>query len=233
MKLRPINLAILDKQTLFTEMLTSYLREYKEINKIVHAVAMQDLLIKLRHSVIDLLILDPHMQDIHFNQIIQFVQEEHPGMKILMLSENVEMFAADQPTEHRVYGYLSKSDSIQELLEAIIASSDEQIYRNKRFTEILYFRQQYKISKKAHPQDTSLNEREVKLLKLLWEEKSNKEIAEHLFLGIRSVEKLRQNMKEKLGVQSTVGLLKYGIKQGFIPLWEREYIQRRHYEKNR
>jgi len=62
----------------------------------------------------------------------------------------------------------------------------------------------------------SLNEREKKMLQLIWEEKSNKEIADELFLGVRSVEKIRQDMKEKMGVKSTVGLLKYAINQRII-----------------
>jgi DNA-binding NarL/FixJ family response regulator len=59
-------------------------------------------------------------------------------------------------------------------------------------------------------------DREIEILKLLWEEKSNKEIADHLFLSVRSVEKIRQDMKEKTGVKSTIGLLKYAIKKRII-----------------
>jgi DNA-binding CsgD family transcriptional regulator len=51
---------------------------------------------------------------------------------------------------------------------------------------------------------------------LIWEEKSSKEIAGELFLGVRSVEKIRQDLKEKVGVRSTVGLLKYAIDKKVI-----------------
>jgi DNA-binding CsgD family transcriptional regulator len=50
----------------------------------------------------------------------------------------------------------------------------------------------------------------------IWEEKSSKEIAGELFLGVRSVEKIRQDLKEKVGVRSTVGLLKYAIDKKVI-----------------
>jgi DNA-binding CsgD family transcriptional regulator len=62
----------------------------------------------------------------------------------------------------------------------------------------------------------NINEREKKILQLLWEEKSNKEIADELFLGIRTVERIRQDLKEKVGAKSTVGLLKYAINQKII-----------------
>ena len=51
---------------------------------------------------------------------------------------------------------------------------------------------------------------------MLWEEKLNKEIANEIYLSIRSVEKIKQDMKEKLGIKSTVGLLKYAIEEQII-----------------
>lgn len=64
----------------------------------------------------------------------------------------------------------------------------------------------------------SFDERESKILQLLWEEKTNKEIAGQICLGVRSVEKIRQDMKDKVGVKSTIGLLKLALKLGKIDL---------------
>ena len=65
-------------------------------------------------------------------------------------------------------------------------------------------------------QQDELNDREKKIIRLLWEEKSNKEIADELFIGIRTVERTRQEMKEKVGVKSTVGLIKFAIQKKII-----------------
>lgn len=62
----------------------------------------------------------------------------------------------------------------------------------------------------------SLNDREKRLLQLLWEEKSNKEIAQSLYISVRTVEKAKQTIKDKLGIKSTVGILKYAIKNKII-----------------
>jgi DNA-binding CsgD family transcriptional regulator len=66
-----------------------------------------------------------------------------------------------------------------------------------------------------------LNDRERRLIQLIWEEKSNKQIADELFLGVRSVEKIRQDIKGKVGVKSTVGLLKYAINQRIVGMGAR------------
>jgi DNA-binding NarL/FixJ family response regulator len=82
---------------------------------------------------------------------------------------------------------------------------------------------------KPEPNDHSINtshndpqtvftEREKRILQLMWEEKSNKEIADELFLGIRSIEKIRQVMKEKTGVKSTIGLMKYALRNRLLDI---------------
>jgi len=115
-----------------------------------------------------------------------------------------------------IHGYISKSEEPEELLQAIHAVADNRIYQNRIFTEALYRSKQNNISTFTDASSGHLNEREKKILELIWEEKSNKEIADELFLGIRSVEKIRQDMKEKIGVKSTVGLLKYAIRKRII-----------------
>lgn len=80
----------------------------------------------------------------------------------------------------------------------------------------MYWNRMQEKKAKTGAQAVVLNEREKEILQLLWEEKSNKEIAEHLFLSVRSVEKIRQDMKEKVSARSTVGLLKYAIHNNII-----------------
>jgi len=46
--------------------------------------------------------------------------------------------------------------------------------------------------------------------------KSNKEIAQQVFLSVRSIEKIRQDIKDQLGIRSTVGLLKYALQRKII-----------------
>jgi DNA-binding NarL/FixJ family response regulator len=81
-------------------------------------------------------------------------------------------------------------------------ASEDRIYRNKLFTEALYWNKQNHISPNNNQHLIHVCEREKKMLQLIWEEKSNKEISEALYLGVRSIEKIRQDLKEKIGVQA-------------------------------
>ena len=61
-----------------------------------------------------------------------------------------------------------------------------------------------------------LSKREVEILKLICKEFSNAEIAEKLFLSISTVETHRKNLIAKLGVNNTVGLVKFALKNNLI-----------------
>jgi hypothetical protein len=61
-----------------------------------------------------------------------------------------------------------------------------------------------------------LSKREIEILKLICEEFSNAEIAEQLFLSISTVETHRKKLISKLGVNNTVGLVKYALKNNLI-----------------
>jgi two-component system nitrate/nitrite response regulator NarL len=64
--------------------------------------------------------------------------------------------------------------------------------------------------------NVALDEMERRILQLIWDEKSNRDIAESLYLAVRSVEKIRQDIKRKIGVRSTVGMIRYAIDKKII-----------------
>lgn len=70
---------------------------------------------------------------------------------------------------------------------------------------------------KKSPKQTkadTLTARELKLVKMVCREKINREMAEALGLGLRTLEKLRRKVYEKTGAGSSVGLLKWAVKYG-------------------
>nr|WP_295871862.1 response regulator transcription factor [uncultured Chitinophaga sp.] len=213
-----INLAILDCNPLFGKILKSYLLEQKCINKVIQASDIYDLLEKCNDMQIDLLIVDPQAQNPNTDNIMGKIRGRNPEIKLLVLSSDANMYVSCSPRENNIYGYMSKADEPEELLEAIRTIAGNKIYRSRIFTEALYWSKEHNIRANMNKNLISLNEREIKMLQFIWEEKSSKEIADLLYLGVRSVEKIRQDLKEKLGVRSTVGLLKYAIDQGILDM---------------
>jgi DNA-binding NarL/FixJ family response regulator len=208
------NLAIVDDHALFRKALKNYLSEQKNINVIMQASDVNELLEKLRHFSIDVLVMDLFMPGLNGNDALRIIRSRYPEMKIIILSMNADVDVISDLLDSGIHGYISKSDEPDELLQAIQAVAEGRIYRNRIFTEALYWSKQHSIS--TTRTNVVLNEREKRILQIIWEEKTNKEIANELFLSVKSVEKIRQELKEKIGTRSTVGLLKYAISNQII-----------------
>ncbi|RFM33514.1 response regulator transcription factor [Chitinophaga silvisoli] len=211
-----LNLAIVDELAFFRKGVKEYLSEQISINVIFQASDLSDVLYHLEHAKVDILLVDVFSSRSGNSDVLKMIHEKHPTIKILILSSCTDPQLISNLMDYDIHGYISKMDEPEELLHAIMAVSKNKIYPNKLFTEALYWNRQKNIIYDQGKSDVLLNEREQKILKFIWEEKSNKEIADSFFLSIRSIEKIRQDMKEKLGVKSTVGLLKYGIVQKII-----------------
>ena len=211
-----LHIAIVDDHSLFRKTLRDFLSEQKNMKVTIQATDMFDLSDKLKNAAVDILIMDLFMPGMHGNDAVKSMRAEYPDIKMLILSMSNDMDMISDLLDLGIHGYISKSDEPEDLVRAIHTVSENRIYHNRIFTEALYWNKQINI--RAHKADSLplLNEREKKILQLIWEEKSSKEIADELFLGVRSVEKIRQDIKEKIGAKSTVGLLKYALDQRII-----------------
>lgn len=211
------NVAIVDDHTLFRKTLNNFLSSQENVQVVVQSPDIPDLLEKLKQEHVDILIMDLFMPKLFGNDAVKIIQSEYPEIRILVLSMCTDMELLSGLLDAGVAGILSKTDEPEELIQAIVALAEQRIFRSRLFTEAMYWNKQNNF-KKNGAAEIPLNDREREVLQLLWEEKSNKEIADHLFLSVRSIEKIRQDMKEKLGVRSTVGLLKYAISRKIIRL---------------
>jgi DNA-binding NarL/FixJ family response regulator len=210
-----INIGIVDDHTLFRKTLKNYLSD-RNLNVVIQSPDIPDLLSKLKQTQIQILLMDIFMPKLNGDEAVKIIQEAYPEIKILILSMCTDLQLLSDLLDSGVYGIFSKADEPEELIHAIVSLSDEKIYRSKLLTEVMYWNKQINIGRRTGLLDVPLSEREKEILQLLWEEKSNKEIAGQLYLSVRSIEKIRQDMKEKLQVKSTVGLLKYAIEKRII-----------------
>jgi DNA-binding NarL/FixJ family response regulator len=215
MILKSINLAIVDDQTLFRKTLKNYLTEHDSIKVVIHVSDILELLNKIQHFTVDVLVIDAFMPGIKGYDAIKMIREKYPAVRILVLSMNKNLDMISDLMESGINGYISKTDDPEELIQAIKAAEDDKLFRNKIFTDALYWNKQ-RMKKYSAGDSISLTEREKKILQLIWEEKNNQEIGDELFLGSRTIEKIKQDIKEKIGAKSTVGLIKYAINNKII-----------------
>ena len=214
----PINLAIVDDHSIFRKTLKTFLTQGSGFRICIESERILDFLDKLSSVSVhcDVLLLDLYLPEINGNDAIRMIREKCSTLKIIVLSMNEDIEIISGLLEEGIHGYISKADEPEDLLKAIQAVSEGRMFRNKHLTEALYWDKQNQGRIEGERAAGTLSDREKKIIQLIWEEKSNKEISEMLFIGIRSVEKIRQDMKEKVGAKSTIGLMKYAIDKKII-----------------
>jgi len=218
MSFNPIRLALVDDQSLFRKVLKNFLSAQSNLDVAIEASDVSDLINQMKRATIDILLLDMFLPGMHGTDAVKVIRDKYPAVRILTLSMSTDMDLIGNMLDSGIHGYISKGDDPEELLRAIQAISENRIYRNALLTEALYWNKQNSVDVYANKSRASLNEREKKILQLLWEEKSNREMADELYLGIRTVERIRQDMKEKIGVKSTIGLIKFAVRNKIIVL---------------
>lgn len=161
---------------------------------------------------IDLVIMDITMPEMDGIEATKILKEKYPDIKILALT----MLSEDQHIRKMIKagasGYILKSSGKKELLKAINAIVNGQHYFSEEATQsILQELINPEISKQKDSEDVHITERELEILKLIVNEFTNQEIADKLFLSVRTVDAHRRNLLQKTGAKNTAGLVKYAL----------------------
>jgi two-component system response regulator NreC len=212
-----IKLHITDDQELYLEGLTLLLNKQEGMSVSGTCPSGQALLEKLPELDVDILLLDVHLNDINEEELIIRIRSQKPNLKIIYLTMMRGTRFIHKLAKHRIQGYVLKNASIEELKEAIRIVSDGGEYFSKEIN-ITDTDQDFRLTITVDDKkvDEILSKREIEILTLICKEFSNAEIAAKLFLSISTVETHRKNLIAKLGVNNTVGLVKYALKNKLI-----------------
>ncbi len=212
-----IKIFVTDDHELYLEGLCLLLEKQDEITVIGSSLTAQELLLNLTILDIDVLLLDVHLPDIEEAELLQEIRRLKPNTKVLYLTMMRGTRYVHKLMKYGVQGYLLKSAGIDELLMAIKAVASGATYYSKEINITGMdgdFRSTITIDDK-HINEI-LSKREIEILKFICKEYSNAAIAEKLFLSVSTVETHRKNLIAKLGVNNTVGLVKFAIKNNLI-----------------
>ena len=142
-------------------------------------------------------------------------------MKIIIISSEIKKEFVSTGIKCGIDGYLPKDTDKATLIEAIRTVSSGSKYFNKAITNLI-FEDFYKAEKEGPKRGRKvmldLTKREHEVLELVATGKSNQEVADALFISIKTVETHKTNILEKLGLKNTAELVKYAIKNNIISL---------------
>ena len=208
---------ITDDHELYLEGLVLLLNKQPGIQVVGSALTGKELLQKLPGLQVDILLLDVHLPDTGEEELLKKIRRLHPELKILYLTIMRGTRYIHKLIRHDIHGYILKNTSIEELVKALNSVSEGKKYFSKEINIIdteQDFRNTVTIEDKKV--DEILSKREIEVLTLICKEYSNSEIAEKLFLSVSTVETHRKNLIAKLGVNNTVGLVKFALRNNLI-----------------
>jgi len=170
---------------------------------------------KLRPNVV---VMDIAMPQLNGLEAARQVMEALPATRIIMLSAHSDDAYVEQATAAGAVGYLIKQTSSHDLCKAIREVQKGHTFFSPSIDK--HLKHQYeKLAKQdglSKKRSAGLSAREAEVLQLIAEGKANKETAAELNISIKTVEKHRQHLMEKLNIHDTAGLTRYAIASGII-----------------
>ena len=167
---------------------------------------------KLRPAVV---LMDIAMPRLNGLEAARQVLKALPATRVLMLSAHSDDAYVKNAMDSGAVGFLLKQTSAHDVCRAI-----REVHQGNTFFSP-------SISKRLHPpspdragvlrkKNADLTSREMEVLQLIAEGKANKQTATELGIGIKTVEKHREHLMEKLDIHDTAGLTRYAISAGII-----------------
>ena len=212
--MKEINIAIADDHLLVINGLRAMLEKAEGISILFAATTGTEVLEQLAVHQPDVLLLDIQMPDMNGIDLCRIIHRNYPQVKVIALTNFEQSSYVKQIMRNGALGYLLKNIDGKTLIQAIrsvVANNpfiQDQI-RNNMMNELLSGR-------KITSDGVSLTKREMEILSLVAKEHTNQEIADKLFISIRTVETHRINLSQKLGVHNTAGLVKEAYKRGLV-----------------
>lgn len=211
-----IRVLLADDHKIFREGVRSILEKEKDMEVVGEAANGAEVLELIEQANVDVLVLDIDIGKPNGIEITALISQNHPEIKILILSMMGLHDFVIQALEKGAIGFLLKNTGKDEVLTAIRSVSKGDSYFSREVSAILIEQLQKPVSSKRRSSDIPISPREIEVLRLIAQENSNSEIAEKLFISIRTVDTHRRNLLEKLGAKNTAGLVKFAIQKGLM-----------------
>jgi len=206
-------IVLADDHSLFRQGLKAVLEGTEEFKVVGEAGDGLELVGLLNQVNPHLVILDISMPNLRGIETIPEIKKIHPEVKILVVTMHNDKEYLYQAISQGADGYFLKKDAGTELFSAIEKIRKGKVYVSPSLSGDLT---DYWEGIREGVKKSILTNREREVLSLIAGGKSNKEIADMLYISVHTVERHRANLMEKLNFKKTADLVKYAIEKGYV-----------------
>jgi len=209
-----IRLAIVDDHAVVLDGLKTMLNSFENLEVVYTTQSGQTLLNHFQSDTPDVLLMDIQMPDINGIDLCKQITRQYPSVKVIAFTSFDDSNYVKQIFRSGAKGYLLKNSDKQTIVKAVETVMQNEEYMDEAIKKILL--QESITGQRRSLFEVPLTKREKEILKLIAEGLSSQEIADKLFISLRTVETHRLNLNQKLDVKNTAGLVKEAMKRGLI-----------------
>lgn len=212
--MNPYRVILADDHALFRGGVRRILEEMPGVEVVGEVGDGLALLELLKTCAADLVFLDISMPNMRGLEAIREIKRLAPQTHILMLTMHKEEDYLSQALTAGASGYLLKQEADPELVQAVEAMRSGKTYLSPNISDLVPELLRRRQEPGGLPKEV-LTHREKEVVKLLADGKTSKEIAEMLYISLRTVQNHRANIMRKLNFKRTTDLVKYALQKGF------------------
>jgi DNA-binding NarL/FixJ family response regulator len=215
---KKIKILLVDDHQLIRDGIRSMVKDVEDVEIIGSVSSGEEAINEVRVRRPDVILMDIVMGGMTGLEATRWIKEDEPGIKIVLVTMEISKEYVSAGIKSGVDGYLPKDVDHETLIEAIhTVHRGERFFNNaimKLVFEDFYSNEKLKSDTKRLPNE--LTKREFEILTQVAMGRTNKELAETLFISIKTVETHKTHILEKLGLRNTAELVKYAIKNNII-----------------
>ena len=208
-----INIIVADDHPLIRQGLRKVATATGEIAVGDEASTSAELINKLRKNPYDVVVLDISMPGKSGLEVIKEIKQEFPKAAVLVLSGYPEEQYALRALRSGASGYLTKETAVNELIGAVKKVASGGKYVSASMAEELAFAVQDDSDRALHEK---LSNREYQVMCMIASGKTLKEVAEELFLSVKTVGTHRSRILTKMNMKNNAELIYYAVKNGLV-----------------
>src|SRR6478672_5444675 len=212
-----IKVALADDHKIFRDGIKMALKGKEYLKILWEAEDGKDLMHKMQIKKPDVLLMDIRMPEIDGINAIPLLRKEYEDVKIIVLTMYDDQEMISKMMEMGANAYLTKTTDPEEIYQAILACMNDDFYFNELVNKaVLSKLQSKKTVRQFYPNPVKFTEKELKILKLISDDKTTEDISKEVFLSPRTIETIRQNMKQKVGAKTIAGLVMYAMRNKLL-----------------
>jgi len=214
--MKRISVLLVDDHTVVRQGLRALLKSEEDLEVVGEAENGRQAVMLARKSPPDVVVMDVAMPMLNGLEATRQILKNTPSTKVLVLTSYSDDDCVEQMMRAGATGFLMKQTAANDLLKAI-----REVYRGNSFFSPAIAKRLRDQCRQAYTEGNSrksgdLTSREAEVLQLIAEGFSNKQIASELTISIKTVEKHRQQVMNKLNIHDVAGLTRHAISKGMV-----------------